>query len=247
VAVDGEDGYSRGVEPTTKDDPAPLIEALAAGIAHEVRNPLNALQINLRILEQELGELVADRGAHVYSVLAKISNEVASLDNFVSEFLRFARPPRLKLENVQVKLLLADLATFLGPEADKKGVRLVLALERGPARVAADNFQLKHAVLNLVLNALQATPPGGAITIETAKQGEALAIEVRDTGDGIAADKLERVFDVFFTMREGGTGLGLPIARRIVEGHGGTLALASRPGAGTTARILLPLRRGSEP
>ncbi len=247
LAAGGHCGYIRDVEPPPKDDPAPLIEALAAGIAHEVRNPLNALQINLRILEQELGELVADRGAHVYAVLAKISNEVASLDHFVSEFLRFARPPRLKLETVQVKLLLADLGNFLAPEAEKKGVRLALALDRGPAFVAADNFQLKHAVLNLVLNALQATPPGGTVTIETMKADDGLAIEVRDTGDGIPADKLDRVFDVFFTMREGGTGLGLPIARRIVEGHGGTLALASRPGAGTTARIVLPLRRGEHP
>ena len=219
------------------------MEAVAAGIAHEVRNPLNAVQINLRILEQELGELVPDRGHHVYAVLTKIANEVASLDNFVSEFLRFARPPRLKIETVQVKALLADLATFLGPQFARKDVSLGLALDGGPAFVAADSFQLKHAVLNLLLNALQATPPGGAITVATAQEGARLAITVTDSGEGIPPDKLERVFDVFFTMREGGTGLGLPIARRIVEEHGGTLELASRAGAGTTARILLPLRK----
>jgi signal transduction histidine kinase len=222
----------------------PLIEAVAAGIAHEVRNPLNALRINLRILEQELAGHIPDRGAHAYAVLAKISNEVASHDNFVSEFLRFARPPRLQLEVVQVKSLLADLANFIAPELSRKGVRLALALERGPAFVDADNFQLKHAVLNLVLNAVQATAEGGTITLETDAVGGGLAIDVRDTGEGIAADKLERVFDVFFTMREGGTGLGLPIARRIVEEHGGTLTLRSSPGAGTTARILLPGKQG---
>jgi signal transduction histidine kinase len=220
----------------------PLMEAVAAGIAHEVRNPLNALQINLKILEQEITELAPDRSTHVYSVLAKIANEVASLDNFVSEFLHFARPPRLKLETVQVKALLADLTTFLGPEFERKSVALALALDRGSSFVTADNFQLKHAVLNLLLNALQATPAGGTVTIETDQAGDALAIDVRDSGEGIAADKLERVFDVFFTMREGGTGLGLPITRRIVEEHGGTLTLSSAPGAGTTARILLPVR-----
>ncbi len=225
-----------------KPQDRPIMEAVAAGIAHEVRNPLNALQINLRILEQELGELLPDRNLHVYSVLAKIANEVASLDNFVSEFLRFARPPRLKMETVQVKALLADLTTFLAPEFSKKNVTLTLALEKGPSFVTADNFQLKHAVLNLLLNALQATPAGGSITVETSQEGEQLAIEVRDSGEGIAPDKLGRVFDVFFTMREGGTGLGLPIARRIIEEHGGALTLASRPGAGTTARILLPVR-----
>jgi signal transduction histidine kinase len=219
-----------------------LMEALAAGIAHEVRNPLNALQINLRILEEELHEVIADRGAHVYLVLAKIANEVASLDNFVSEFLRFARPPRLKREPLHVRSMLTDLATFLSPELAKKGVALRLSLERGPALASADSFQLKHAVLNLVLNAAQATPPGGEISLETGGDGARLSIEVTDTGEGIDADKLPRVFDVFFTTREGGTGLGLPIARRIVEEHGGTLALSSRPGRGTTARIELPVR-----
>lgn len=218
------------------------MEAIAAGIAHEVRNPLNALQINLRILEQELGELLPDRNAHVYAVLAKIANELASLDNFVAEFLRFARPPQLKLETVQVKALLSDLTTFLAPEFGKRNVTLKLALEKGPSFITADNFQLKHAVLNLLLNALQATPAGGLVTVATDLEGDRLVIEVRDCGEGIAPDKLERVFDVFFTMREGGTGLGLPIARRIVEEHGGTLTLASPPPRGTIARILLPVR-----
>lgn len=225
-----------------KPEDRPLMEALAAGIAHEVRNPLNALQINLRILEQELAEIVPDRHAHIFSVLAKIAHELSSLDNFVSEFLRFARPPQLKLETVQVKALLSDLATFLLPEFGRRSVNLKLALDRGPAFLTADNFQLKHAVLNLLLNALQATPAGGQVILATDVEQDRFVIEVRDSGEGIAPDKLERVFDVFFTMREGGTGLGLPIARRIVEEHGGTITLTSPPEGGTIARIFLPLR-----
>jgi signal transduction histidine kinase len=234
-----------GSKASTKAEDRLLMEAVGAGIAHEVRNPLNALQINLRILEQELSDIVPDRGAHVYAVLASIANEVASLDNFVAEFLRFARPPRLKTETVQVKSLLADLMMFLSPELRKNHIELVLALDRGPSFVTADNFQLKHAVLNLVLNAMQAMPGGGSIFVETGQDGDRLAIDVRDTGEGIPPDKIERVFDVFFTMREGGTGLGLPIARRIVEEHGGTLTIASKLGEGTTARILLPLPGGA--
>jgi signal transduction histidine kinase len=218
------------------------MEALAAGIAHEVRNPLNALQINVRILEQELAELVPDRDAHVYAVLAKIANELVSLDNFVSEFLRFARPPRLKREPVSVRRLLGDLATFIAPEHARKGVTLEVDVDRGPAVVAADSFQLKHALLNLILNALQATPPGGRVTVATDGDDDRLTIRVADTGEGITPEALPRVFDVFFTTREGGTGLGLPIARRIVEEHGGTLAVASAAGAGTTATLTLPAR-----
>ena len=219
-----------------------LIEEVAAGVAHEVRNPLNALQINLQILEQELRDLVPDRGAHIYAVLNKISNELSNLDNFVAEFLRYARPPRLKIERLPIRPLLTDLVTFLEPAFGAKKVALRLATTQEPRIIHADSFQLKHAILNLLLNALQATAPGGSVVLTTAKDQGRLSIEVRDSGEGIPADKLERVFDVFFTMREGGTGLGLPISRRIIDEHGGSLTLSSEAGRGTTARILLPLR-----
>ena len=106
--------------------------------------------------------------------------------------------------------------------------------------MVVDAFQLKHAVLNLVLNALQATPQGGAIAIETGGDDRALEIRVRDGGEGMSEGVLPRAFDAFFTTREGGTGLGLPIARRIVEAHGGTLDLQSREGEGTLATLSLP-------
>jgi signal transduction histidine kinase len=119
-------------------------------------------------------------------------------------------------------------------------VSLSRAGEGGPATAVADSFQLKHAVLNLVLNALQATPAGGAVAIDVRGREGRLEVVVRDTGEGIPEEALPRVFDVFFTTREGGTGLGLPIARRIAEAHGGTLVLRSRPGAGTEAILGLP-------
>jgi len=156
------EGTSGTGEETAAGGETPLVEAIAAGIAHEVRNPLNALQINLGILEQELSEIVPDRTSHVFEVIGKIAGELRSLDNFVTEFLRFARPPRPAREPVAVRLLLADLVTFIGPECSRKGVSLSLATQSGPETLSADPFQLKHAVLNLVLNALQATPTGGA-------------------------------------------------------------------------------------
>jgi signal transduction histidine kinase len=222
------------------DEKPPLVEAIAAGIAHEVRNPLNALQINLEILEEEISEIVPDRNSHVFEVIGKIAGELRSLDNFVTEFLRFARPPRLNRQPVAVRLLLADLVTFVGPECSRKGVSVSLAVEGGPETVVVDAFQLKHAVLNLVLNALQATPKGGAIAIETGGHDRALEIRVRDSGEGMSEGVLPRAFDAFFTTREGGTGLGLPIARRIVEAHGGRLVLQSREGEGTLATLSLP-------
>ena len=144
----------------------PLIETLATGVAHEVRNPLNSVQINLSILEQELRELLPDRDAHAFAVLRKIAGEIKRLDDFVSEFLRFARPPRLQLERLPVRPLVTDLAAFMAPECAKKGVTLDLDL-RGPESAVLDGFQLKQAILNLVLNALQATETGGHVTLRT--------------------------------------------------------------------------------
>jgi len=241
--VEGDVGGASADE-TPRDETA-LVEALAAGVAHEVRNPLNALQINLGILEQELSEIVPDRRSHVFEVIAKIAGELRSLDDFVTEFLRFARPPRPRFERVAVRPLLEDLVAFIGPECARRGVSLSLAGEGGPDDVVADGFQLKHAVLNLVLNGLQATPAGGSIVVATGGDPRRLAIEVRDTGEGMGQAVLSRVFDAFFTTREGGTGLGLPIARRIAEAHGGTVFLRSREGEGTVATLALPLRPGA--
>ena len=219
----------------------PAVETLAAGLAHEVRNPLNALRINLSILEQELSELVPDRKAHVFSVAGRIARELRHLDDFVSEFLRYARPSRPRLETVAVRPLLADLATFIAAECSSRGVTLSLSLARGPRSVVADAAQLKHALLNLLLNALQATPAGGRVRVSTAGDRGLLEIAVRDSGEGIAQDAIARVFDAFYSTREGGTGLGLPIARRIAAAHHGSLVLRSRSGRGTTAVLSLPV------
>lgn len=221
-----------------------LIETVAAGVAHEVRNPLNSLQINVRILEQEILELLPDPEAHVFTVLRKISGEIKRLDDFVSEFLRFARPPRLNVEPLTVRTLLADLAAFIAPECSKKGVSLDVDLG-GPDTAWVDGFQLKQAVLNLVLNALQATPAGGRVVLHTAEDAGRLVVAVTDDGEGMTPETREKAFTPFFTTREGGTGLGLPLVRRIVEQHGGSVELSSRLGAGTTVALTFPRRAES--
>jgi signal transduction histidine kinase len=223
---------------------AALIETLAAGVAHEVRNPLNSLQINVGILEQELAERLPDRNAHVFTVLRKIAGEIKRLDDFVSEFLRFARPPRLNVERLAVRPLIADLAAFIAPECSKKGVALDVDL-RGPEVASVDGFQLKQAILNLVLNALQATPAGGHVVVGTSGDKRRLLVAVSDDGEGMSAEAKKNAFTPFFTTREEGTGLGLPLVRRVVEQHGGSVEIASAPGAGTTVTLTFPTPRGS--
>jgi len=221
-----------------------LIETLAAGVAHEVRNPLNSLQINVGILEQELLELLPDRAAHAFTVLRKIAGEIKRLDDFVSEFLRFTRPPKLNVERLPLRSLLADLAAFMTPECSKKGVSLNLDLG-GPDTASVDGFLLKQAILNLVLNALQATPAGGHVVVRTAGDKRRLVVAVIDDGEGMRPETRDKAFTPFFTTREEGTGLGLPLVRRIVEQHGGSVEISSRPGEGTTVTMVLPAPAGS--
>jgi signal transduction histidine kinase len=216
-----------------------LIETLAAGVAHEVRNPLNSVQINLSILEQELSELVADRDAHVFTVLAKIAGEIKRLDDFVSEFLRFARSPRLNVERLPVRPLVADLVDFITPEYSRKRVSLGLELG-GPETARVDGFQLKQAILNLLLNALQATPAGGNVVLRVSGDPGRLEVAVRDDGAGMSAETREKAFTPFFTTREEGTGLGLALVRRIAEQHGGSVAISSALGEGTTVTLVFP-------
>lgn len=216
-----------------------LIETLAAGVAHEVRNPLNSLQINVGILEQELLELLPDRDAHVFAVVRKIAGEIKHLDDFVSEFLRFARPPRLNVERLPVRPLLTDLAAFIAPEFSKKGVALEVDLG-GPASAWIDGFQLKQAVLNLVLNALRATPAGGHVVVRTSGDRRRLVVAVEDDGEGMTGEVRDKAFFPFFTTREEGTGLGLPLVRRVVDQHGGTVGISTTPGVGTTVTLVFP-------
>ncbi len=216
-----------------------LIETLAAGIAHEVRNPLNSVQINLGILEQELRERLPGRDLHAFTLLQKIAGEIKRLDDFVSEFLRFARPPKLNVERLAVRPLITDLVAFIAPECSKKGVALEPDL-RGPETVMVDGFLLKQAVLNLVLNALQATPKGGHVVVRTAGDKKRFLVAVADDGEGMSAEVQERAFTPFFTTREDGTGLGLPLVSRIVEQHGGSVEISSAPDEGTTVTLAFP-------
>lgn len=221
-----------------------FIETLAAGVAHEVRNPLNSVQINLSILEQELREVAPDRGAHAFEVLRRIAAEVKRLDDFVAEFLRFARPPRLNVARLAVAPLVTDLAAFIAAEYTKKRVALDVDL-RGADTAWVDGFQLKQALLNLLLNALQATPPGGHVVVRTSGDEDRLVLAISDDGEGMSSETCEKAFTPFFTTREEGTGLGLPLVRRIAEQHKGTIEISSIEGQGTTVTMVFPAPTGS--
>ena len=220
------------------------IGTLAASIAHEVRNPLSSVKMNVQMMEKRLDRL-ADPDDVVYfrSKVERIKGEVDRLEESISHFLAFARPAPLRAQTVQLNELVGSVLDFLDPQCAAAEVELARDFADGLPPVALDPNQFAQAVQNLVLNALQAIGSGGRITVTTAYADGGVSLSIADDGPGIPEDIQSKIFDVFFTTRQSGTGLGLNIVSRIVEEHGGTLTLDSAPGAGATFRIALPARQ----
>lgn len=235
------------------------LNRLLAGVAHEVKNPLNAMTIHLELLKQKLagrgrradaaagGGDAADLGpppVDVPSVMKHvtiITDEIRRLDTAVQGFLRFSRPEELSPAAVGLWGLCDDVARVIGAEAHAAGVKIDNACPPDLPDVYADQAMLRQAVLNLALNAVQAMPRGGTLRFE-ARRGPSRTLELRvsDTGVGIEPDALARIFDLYFTTKAGGTGLGLSMVYRTVHLHDGTIEVESTPGHGTTFRLRLP-------
>jgi signal transduction histidine kinase len=216
---------------------------LAAGVAHEIRNPLTAIKARLFTLQKHLpGDSPLTPHAEV------IGGEIDRLERIVREFLQFARPPDPELSTVPADQPLRAVQTLLAPQLEKQRIRLVLdATVTDPVRV--DPQQIQQVLINLVQNAADSIGEDGGITLRTrleARPGaaggrRAVALEVADNGRGMLPEVEKRLFDPFFTTKEGGTGLGLCIAARIVEKHGGVLRYQTQPNRGTTFGVVLPL------
>lgn len=215
---------------------------LATGVAHEIRNPLTAIKFRLFSLRKALPAALAD-----HEDVAIIDGEINRLERIVRDFLQFARPSEPELADVPVNSLLEEVRGLLGSELEKRGIRLQLDLT-GAAVIRADRQQLQQVLINLVQNAADSIERSGVITLK-AREGASsflkhsqsvVILEIIDTGKGISRDVEKRIFDPFFSTKESGTGLGLPIAARIVEKHGGFIQYLTQPGHGTTFSVVLP-------
>jgi signal transduction histidine kinase len=206
---------------------------LSSGVAHEVKNPLNAMMIHLELLRQQTS-------AHGLTHVETIGREIRRLDEVVQGFLKFTRPEDLALQPVHLKALFDEVVPIIRPEADSRGVHLVVECG-GTPDVNGDPAMLRQAFLNLALNACQAMPQGGTLRITCeAARGRRVRVVVADTGVGISPEHLRRVFDLYFTTKPKGSGIGLSMVFRTVQMHDGEIEVESIPGVGTTFRLLLP-------
>lgn len=218
---------------------------LAAGIAHEVRNPLVSIQTFFQLAPERLHD-----EEFMTTFLGMTADEVKRIAALINELLSFARSPSRSLQPVDLNDSLARVVALLEPEARTHQLTLGCALSPDRVYASADADQLKQVLINLVLNAIQATPAGGSVSVSTrAVQHRQVAfgqIEIRDTGSGIRADRIDHIFDPFFTTKDKGTGLGLAIAHQIIAEHGGSISVESKEGQGTSFVVDLPACGGSD-
>lgn len=214
------------------------LRQMSAGLAHEVRNPLNGMRIFLELLKRQCA---SDAGAK--EMIDRVDGEIQSLNKIVSEFLDFARPTPLEWEMVSLSEIIGTVLALLYTEFDDGVIQVDISGLGLLPPVQADVEQLKRVFTNIMKNAVQAMSQGGTLTIsgEAAPAENSVSIQFTDTGEGISQDAVERIFDPFFTTRDTGTGMGLAIVKRLLEAHSGTIECRSAEGRGTTFIITLPM------
>lgn len=219
---------------------------LAAGLAHEIKNPLSTINMNLRLLSEDIaGSRAPDRDRWL-ARLEGVCTEAGRLREVLDDFRKYAGRYELQLQPVDLRNTVSSLTDFFAPQADDARVVLRSCLPEEPVTARIDETLIKQALLNLMINATEAMAEGGELLIRLHRQRNTAVIEVIDTGAGIDPQDMEKVFQVYYSTRKTGSGLGLPTTRRIVREHGGDLHVQSEPGKGTRFVMRLPAG-GPEP
>lgn len=221
------------------------VGTMASQVAHEVRNPLGSITLNLDLLEKELNKMTggapfqADESA---ALLADIRAEIRRIKRVIDDYLKFARLPKLHLQPLPLNDFLAAKLAFVSGELQKAKVQMKTGFDPELTVIDADGEQLWQAVLNLLRNSIEAMPAGGELTVGTWRHNGMVQVRIADKGPGMTEEQLRHVFTPFFTTKPGGTGLGLTLVQQIAIEHGGHVECDSRMGLGTTFTISLPLK-----
>ena len=221
------------------------IGSMSAALAHEIRNPLGSIKLNLELLKDEIEGM--ERGAvtsteEAASLLRPIASEVQRIHRVTESYLRFAKFPRGELAEESLNEILRGGIAFMRSQLELAKVRLVLELDDTLPRLPANAEHLWQALMNLIRNAMEAMPDGGLLTVSTFREDGDLAIRIADSGKGMSEEQRAHLFEPFFTTKHAGTGLGLALAQRIVHEHGGSIECQSVAGSGTAFTIRLPSR-----
>jgi signal transduction histidine kinase len=213
---------------------------LAAGFIHEIKNHLGTLSLNLQLLAEDFETAETPRERRALDRVSRLSDECRKLVDLSNDFLRFARLRELHAKPTALDEVVARLIDFLGPTAQKRGVEINWLRAPDLPAVCLDCDLFEQALLNLMLNAEQAMPDGGTLTLIGRSGGASVFLDVIDTGVGIAPETMTKLFRPFHTTKPDGSGLGLATTRKIVTAHGGTIEVQSEPGRGTKFTIALP-------
>jgi two-component system, sporulation sensor kinase E len=231
----------RSTEETIQSERLTALTLLAAGVAHEIGNPLNSLHIHLQLMERKLRKVPGPLRKELASSLEIAREEVQRLDAIVQQFLGAIRPTRLNLSVENINTLVSESIAFLQPEIEDRNILVEQELRADLPLLQVDRTQIKQAFYNVIKNAFQAMKTGGFLRVRTDLEDHHVAITFADTGGGISKESMSKVFEPYYTTKAGGSGLGLLIVRRIVREQGGEMDLVSDEGSGLTLTLRLPI------
>jgi len=216
---------------------------LTGELAHEIKNPLSTIKVNLKLISEELNGLDSIELARVLRKIAVIRKETDRLEQILEGFLRYVDRSELQTADIDINELVGDMIDFYSPQAHSHSITIRQGFYGEPLVCKVDADMLKQAILNLFINARQAMGnDGGELIIRTDKRQNNAVISISDTGSGIGSDKLPYIFDAYYSSRPQGSGLGLPTTKRIIESHNGTINVDSEQGRGTLFTIKLPMK-----
>ncbi len=239
-----------GRERRKKVDRLTFLSAMAGGLVHEVKTPLSTMSVNLQLLKEEWENPETQKEMRTLKRVEILMREIQRLEDVVNDFLHFARGFSLEPVPSNINRLIQELVEFMNPEALRQKVRLSVFLDPGLPEVPLDWKYVQKALMNIIHNAFQALQDlderAREVLIRTARRPDGIEVAITDTGPGIDPERREKIFQVFYTTKKDGTGMGLPVVRRIVEEHYGTVSLHSEVGKGTSFVLFFPFDEAEE-